>query len=465
MSEESNRVISNQIMYKQYNEFQPRYKYVRINMSNILSNKVPVTATGNQQVQFKLPYNTVYNISKSKISTLIPLAARAAGKYTYVTVDCWPFGNQSVSFETGNGLQLLNLTESSKYTKIVTKYNTSYRNYMTKDVSDMPHPLTSADNPSPLGTAGSDFLPENQYYSISAANTGAQNVPVYYELENFKHSILALNKDLYFGQNDMFLKYTVGASNNYAFEATNADTPVAGAATLTTAIGNLENVYLWLAVEQDPLIIQNIVSEYQSKGLRFLIDYPIITKSTAPASTNQSVVIPFVPANGKFLKRIYHTVWNSAESLNTLLDCENSATTASGNANTTAKVLSYNTYLDSLKLQDDIITCATATTDKAINQDDWRINQPFCRDSAILNYSIFQKNWAHIDDFCNPDQDKDVPSLQQNTREGLPMTHGIQYQFTANTASDNVAALSLIHVNFGIFLREVLVTSDGIQFI
>lgn len=56
-----------QMFYKQVDEFAPRYKYVKIYMSNILGNTIAVTATGTTAVQFKLPYNTVINLARSKI--------------------------------------------------------------------------------------------------------------------------------------------------------------------------------------------------------------------------------------------------------------------------------------------------------------------------------------------------------------------------------------------------------------
>ena len=57
----SSDVISPQIMYKKFQQHAPKYKYVRINMSNILSNQVPVTASSSVEVHYKLPYNTVFN--------------------------------------------------------------------------------------------------------------------------------------------------------------------------------------------------------------------------------------------------------------------------------------------------------------------------------------------------------------------------------------------------------------------
>lgn len=466
---ESSRVVSNQIYYKQSDEFTPRYKYVKINMSNILGNSVTglQASGGSVQVQFKLPYNTIFNLSKSKLATVIPVPASGTdGTYTYTVADAFPFGNQQISLETGNGLQLLNLPESARYTKVLTKVNTPFNKYATNDTSDMPHIINGgiapANNPSGLGTSGYSLF-DTQYYFTK--NNAANYIPVYYELSNFVHTILSLDKDIYFGSNDMYIKYSVGPVNSFCFQKASGSDPKSGAQ-LTNTIAALKNVYLYLAVEQQPQIIESIVQAYQSNGLKVLIDYPIVTKMQTPKDqSNQAIVIPFVPAQGRYLKRLYHTVWATNDSFNLALDCENGSTVASGSANTTAKILSYNSYLDSMKLQDDVVTAATATTENFLYRDDWRLNQPFCKDSAISSYEIYQKNWFHCDDFTTPKSDTVGNVDPQNLKNGLPMERGLQYQFIANVASTNTETPGLIHLNFAIFSREIFISKDGVQFI
>lgn len=451
-------VISNQIYYKQINQYAPRYKYVKIYMSNINGTAVTVTATGTTQVSFKMPYNTTFNLAKSKLVYLVPIQAQTTNTTAQIVSDCWPLGNNPVSFETGNGLQLMNLVESSKFTKILRKLNIPLNEYLTRDDTNYPFPCNvtgaTTTNQTGLGTVGSVAYLENQYYQQSGA-ASAFNVPVMYELSNFCNTILALDKDLYFGQNDMYFKFTIGPVNNWAYQTSTAGAGAGTIATLAPVIGSLQNVYLYLAVEQNPIIIDNLVSQYASSGLKILIDYPFVTKVATSGGANQSVVIPFTPAQGKFLKKVYHTVWNSTENLATALDCENT----SGNG----KVTSYNTYLDSTKLQDDIVVCAgnTANTTTVINEDDWRINQPECKNSAIFNQAVYTKNWFHCDNFQNPDMVKNAgPVSEQNIRDGLPMERGMQYTFSAATANT-----AFIHDNFAIFSRDVHISPMGVMFV
>ena len=129
-----------------------------------------------------------------------------------------------------------------------------------------------------------------------------------------------------------------------------------------------------------------------------------------------------------------------------------------------------------MKLQDDIVYCGTAgalaagvnnvnVSASQIYEDDWRVNQQFCKDSAILNYSVYQKNWFHCDSF-EPPRSNTVGNVDpQNLKNGLPMERGVQYQFICNVASNNANVLGLIHTNFAIFSREILINRDGIQFI
>lgn len=241
-------------------------------------------------------------------------------------VDCWPLGNALVTFETGNGLQLLlNLPEPAEFTKIIRKTTLPLQEFLTRDRMNFPYPSNVAGTTTQktgLGTVGSVAYLENQYYAQSAGAT-VLNVPIMYELSNFSHTILSLDKKLFFGHNDVYFKFSVDNVNKWAHQTNTAGASV-GAATLAPALGSLQNVYLYLAVEQNPLIIDQLVQRFNSTGLKFLIDYPIVTKVTSAASTNQTIVIPFVPAQGKFLKKIFHTVWNSTETVATALDCEHS---------------------------------------------------------------------------------------------------------------------------------------------
>ena len=444
MSIRGTDVVSPSVIYKQYSQLAPKYKYVRINLSNLQTSTVALSATTSTELQFKLPSNTVMNLSKSVLSASLVVPAQGAGIVSAMVADCYPFGG-AVSFETGNGLQILNLPYSSKFSKIVGKTSIKDDELITRDKSSFCYPCNSLINGLvPKTNDGSDdaaVVPylEPKYHRISD-DSKSNTILMQYALGDLRHTAFATDKDLYFGQNDMYVKLTLNGYNDWIFQDDYSGAPVY--ATLGNALTNLTSVYLYIAVEQNPTIIDQVVGHFNGNGIKLLIDYPITTRLTASSST-QNVVIPYVPSYGKTLRKVFHTLWNSTETLSTALDCDNTAHT---------RVISYNTYLDSTKLQDDLVVTAT--------NDAWRLNMDICKKSAVLNKAVYDRNFFHCDSFENEDMNKDNKLLpRENVVAGLPMDKGLQYQYTATTEDT-----SLVHLNFAIFTREVLINRNGVQF-
>jgi len=448
-TETSSGVITRQANYRPQAVIGPRYKYMRLNMSNLSSSSVALTATGSAQVHFKLPSNTVLNLARSKFECSATIAAQGASTYSYMWADCFPFG--AISLETGNGLQLMNLTEAPRYTKIVSKVQTEQKDFLTNDESELLFPSNSitasaaatplTGNPCYPGSADltQTYVVEPRYYFAPTAADAQQIVNVSYTLGKIKSTMLGLDKDIYFGQNDIYLKFTIEGTDKWAWKsADNGGTH----ATLSSVLASLSNVYLQLAVEQNPEITTELVSKFNASGLQLLIDFPIIHRQVNGIQTSQAWVINYTPANGKTLKRIYLSAWSGTETLQTTLDNNNAAGTA--------KITAYNTYLDSRKLQDDTITCS--------GLDAWRINEGVCRGSVYLDKNMYNKGWFHCDSFESHDRNSNVAA--ENLVDGLPMTNGLQYQFTGTSAG-----VALVITTFAIFQRMVLINKDGVQFV
>ena len=141
-----------------------------------------------------------------------------------------------------------------------------------------------------------------------------------------------------------------------------AASPATGA---TAVAGNItvQNIYLFLAVEQNQLIVDSIIHKVMSSGLRLNIPYTTAFRNSS-AGTIANIQIPLTQQYGKKFKRMLHTVWNATESVNTAMDCVNFAG---------SKIVSYNTYLDQRQLQDYPLSTASPSA-TALNVDDWREN-------------------------------------------------------------------------------------------
>jgi len=432
-----------QINYSQAMLHAPKYRYLRVPMSNIQSSSVTVGATTTTNVEFKLPYNTVMNLSKSKLSCAMSLAAETTN-LSNVIADAYPFFGQ-VSLETTNGLRMVDLPYSTKYSKIVGKACTSFSDFMTRGRCDFLDPCKTLGTSNYIANvAGSvDYLEPNYYHQSAAAT--AQKIQMSYELGNFKETILALDKDTYFGNNEIVLKLTIDNVDKWAFDSVLAVGSSAGA-TLTTALTSLTSFYLYLAVETNPIIVDSVRQKFDTEGIKLVISYPITNQASA-ASASQNRVINYTPAHGHHLKSIWHSVWDNTEAFSTSVDCNNT---------NGAKIESFNTYLDNDKLQTDLVDCKNTTNNSA---DSWRLVQPICKNTPILNQDVFMKNWFHADVFTNVDALKD-PKLNDNTVDGIEMKNGLMYQFVATAVSATYS-----HMTFAIFQRNLSISKDGIQFI
>lgn len=429
------QAYSSQIVFKQHSRLAPRYKMLRVNLSNLNTNQMTLSATNTTQLSFKLPYNVAFNLSKSRFAGSLAVLAQTNAFTSGAIADAWPFFG-SVSLETGNGIQLVNLTDPTKYSKVVGQTGMDYKEYLTRDTSDLIAPSNSATNATQTGVAQSVAYLEPLHLDESTANN-AKTITYNLGLGDFKNTILGLDKDLYFGQNDIYLKITIGNYDKWIYETTTDVTlPVALAA------NSFSSVYLYLAVEQNPVITDALRDKFDSTGIQLLIDYPITTRVSSAAGTSQSIIVPYQPSMGKTLKKVVYTCWHATENLGTSVDNDNTAG---------AKIATYNTYVDAQKLQDDVVTCSTV--------DPWRLNEAVCRGTPVINRAVYMKNFFHQDTFENVDMAKESKTAETAV-DGLKMDKGLQWQLSGTSAN-----AAFIHLVFGIFQREILINRDGVQFV
>ncbi len=450
----SEQVASKQIYYKKFDEMAPRYKYVRVPLSNLNSTTVTVAATATSAIAFKLPYNQTYNLSKSRIRFDVPIAAQTAFSNTAADSFSWC---DSISLETGNGLQLVNATNCNRYCHIATKLLTKQAEFLTRDITDGTFPQLTTLNP--MGTvaiataspAGVFVAQTNEpQYLIQSVTGTALTVQVNHALGDIKHTLFALDKDLYFGNNDMYIRANIDYVDHWCYHTTTLalGTPV----TLTTPMTSLTNCYLYLAIEQNPMLVDKLVTQFNTSELKVLTDYTVTNRVLTGAGTTQTLAVNLTPSMGKTLRRIYQMVFSGSATVgNPYFDCSNIAG---------SKITNYNTWLDSTKLVDNVIDCAAeALAPSGTKLDSWIYNSPFCKDSVIASNYMYLKNWFHCDSFENakPNNVEGIPV--ENTSDGVVMRNPILYQYNAVSPS-----LALNLINVAVFTRNVRISLKGVDF-
>jgi hypothetical protein len=186
-----------------------------------------------------------------------------------------------------------------------------------------------------------------------------------------------LNKDLYFGGEILRLKIHWNNSRSFLYTTDNPDAVTN--ATALAVVHQLSNVYLHLAVENDPDISAAVVQNTLTNGVSLLMPYIHTRQQTTSASTSKTVTNKYNLGHGRRVQRIY----TSAFDANAVLMVNNN-----DNAGDT-RITNYDTSIDGVKQMD-----------YAWNQfNNWLHNACMLKGSAVMNNELNAVNYVHIENF------------------------------------------------------------------
>lgn len=346
--------------------------------------------------------------------------------------------------------------------------------------------------PQALDSTGTIRRTEQRYlFSVGRADTQAPGnhdrrtfINYLIKFGQIPHSIFALNKDLYFGET-LILQINWAPVNRIGFkgvayfrqaeDVTAADTnditaelhpastylgytPPAGApvggnaanAVLPAVNSNapagkqnfqMNNVTLYLAVETNRALIETIVRQMSTSGLRMLVPYVVANKYTSTAGTTQNVQQRINRAWGRTLLRVYHSVFNATETEIYAYDNYN----VSG-----SKVTNVYTTLDNDRIQEVNLDCTT--------QDEWLFMSDLLKGTAYQSPEHFQSSWALVDDWTGRSP---VEHKKMDIGEcGLTLAQERLWQIYMQTA-----AASYNHYSFFVTQKMLTITPTQITII
>lgn len=462
-AESPNILLPSQVDFKLHAIASPKYKYAKIALNNYPSGQVQIDPSSSTMLEFKLPV-LVYNKARSFLAWQEDIRAPAAAKVVWTHEDNFTLGN-SVTFGSGSGVNLVDLQWAQNYTKVARKIATSVDDLLVND--DMSGLYKSnkaaADNKVPGGydrINGVKFAGRDNYIEPCYSSSGALNTAVTrfrrFPLSGFVGTLLAVDRDFY-SPLEMFLRIQAGHGDKMSFSSDDpsqaGNTPASGA--VSPGRITISNCFLYLALEQDPDLINGMLAKYQSGNLKFRMPFTTAFRTPGGAKGGPTnVQIQLSNQFGKRLKSILHTVWNPNEKLNTAYDCSN----FDGE-----KIERYRTYMDTIPLQDDVISCERPDPANAMFlQDDWMENKKFLTKSSIISRDQYSLNWFHKDQFFEPTDDNTLPS-EISLDRGLPMDKSRQWSFQATVPAGGID--NLIHYTWVEFARDVIVTSMGPQLV
>ena len=462
----------NNINYKTVAQASGKYRYLRLALNNITGTQITLSATASQQLEWKLPVG-VYNLARSYVQYTDNNVIDGV-KSLFGYDNTLPIA-QNIQFGTAGGMNLCDLNFANNYINVARPIDTDIDVFLTNDVTSKFSKFDTAGPTTLLNVFPPGIAPgENNIYSLATAVTfndpsccGIQHVRqsitatrglvgvTQFPLAGVTNTILAMDRDQYFPDN-MYLRINTAVTTKVAYAGTAINLPAGGPANLV-AQPILKDIYLYLAMEQDNLIIESLMAKYASGNLKYQVPYTTAFRNAVGVGAS-TVQIQLNSQYGKKLKRVLTTFFNSNEltggaSSNLAYDHQN----YSG-----VKVSSFQTYVNNRPLQDSLCSCVqpvtsdasiAGATSGAVGLDDWRENKASCTNTAIKTSLQYQMHWFHADNFYEKNIDSSVP--QDNIDQGLSLAEPIAWSIQSNNA------VGLTNYTFCHFSRDLQITPAG----
>ena len=295
----------------------PTYQFNRMTAYKRL-NIYALNSTSSQQNTFQI-IPSVYNLSKSFLEYTIFVPAQGVSNSVWMNTN----GNKSISCITvsvQSGFVLLDLPNFDRYLDTISRRTIALDDLLFRDI---PTNYSAANGYAGNKTCFESLIPNNGATSyvrldnsavnkLSEAqyvNSGAANTAYYYDvklsLKDLVDTFLAVNHDFWFGGNIFNIVIYWNPTANWIWQGTSTTNPATGATALSVTGANIQNLQLYLAVEQNQDICGFIQAKTKTEsGLTLKIPYPYQFPQLLSTSANNPQV-QYNSSNGLFLKRLY----------------------------------------------------------------------------------------------------------------------------------------------------------------
>lgn len=444
------KVVATELISKPQTLAAPKYRFMKVFPTRGTAD-VSFGPNARVQVQFEIPTQS-FNYSKSYICGTITLPAPINPTDNHwVYRDCTAWCSRA-SFKTRSGAILFDLDYVGNYTKTVNRFETSLDELMSTDSTD----ILFSNRPPIIATQLENKRPNNEDINhpnvepVYCTTRGAVNQPyaVPFRIPLSKlvpNSVFSRKSDLKFPE-IAILTLTVGPGTKVSWINTAIGNPVTGAADCTV-VSAISDFHLYMARQDDP-IYEAMFEERLQNGFVIPINVPIqtMTQIDAPGVGGvQSVAVTYNSGHGHRLVKIYHSVFDPADSKNLAYD---------NNCATVRKVISYYAKVQGVRTTDD---------DLATDPDDpsaYLYHKSLLEDTSVTNARIYHANFAHIEDvgrIGGPKRWKELGFRKDDADVGVPLTQDYKFEFVARTTNNMYH-----HYTFAIVQRLLKVNASAV---
>lgn len=424
------------------------YKYTKV-LPQAGSTSATIASTGGTQVILELPPSS-FSGGDSVMHSDVTIAAEGTGNFTNAHLNgAIPLFNK-ITLATRAGVRLCEINDADKYQHLVRMYETCLDELAEKSTEEehntdmlcMTDDLAS-NNGLPF-KAGVDVSRDYTNFRLSA--DGGDNTAMSYKLrvalkELMPNTVFSKSDNPRFWNETLLLTLDLNTRDKVGWLSTSATDPATGAGALTNNI-TLSNVYLQLAQVADETVDAQLKMEY-SQGWSENILYPQLIYKNTQSGTSQSLSVQLNGTYGKMCKRIYTTLFNT--------DTNNLAYDHSTTSAYVDKVQSYNSYVDNLPNENEVVSVGT---------NDYDFIRKKLRGGIIRDPSSYWQQWAIVKDFSGSDSLCD----KNHFHSGIELVDAngfgreLKYSILSTTASG-----SFMWWSVGIFVRRLSVSPAGIN--
>lgn len=262
--------------------------------------------TADSEVLIELP-PSVFNLSKSVLSFEVVVTAPGANNNVLWMTGCSPISR--LVLQTRSGQYLCDIPNFAQYMYSSGLITRSLHELLSSDMAvnnrDTAAACFETTNGIQITAVGADLNPAKTLTDSAATSPTA--VRYHIPLTLFGGTIFAINKLLYFGE-PIQMRVVFVDFRRLGYISTPA--------VLATGAG-ISNIALWVAIERDQGITQQIMSLYEREGINLNFPYVYGTKYTN-AGGSFSINQRFSKAYGKSLLRAFTANLNATESADTL---------------------------------------------------------------------------------------------------------------------------------------------------
>ena len=395
--------FSEELVYSKGISSHGNYKYLRIVPIGSGGQSPTLSLTSTVQTQFELP-NNVINLSKSKLCFDLNIGTQGAGICNNVHGNALSLIDR-ITLTSRSGTILADIPNCHIFGNMVSAVKTKYSDIVSRTpintqsmtmgghatvgtalalsqltpVSDIVRCNGTANYHCPPPAVGPAlaFTPVSEPVVLfTAAANVANSISYQIELSAFKDTLMQINKNIYFDDN-LLLTITWNSANKFSFTTpltASVANPVAQA-----VIPTLSGLYIYTACETDPTIISQLVSTVNA-GFSMVVPFVRGQKFASAASAGASMQQRISKSDCSTLLRTYFSIFTDVE---TSRDAYN---------HSDANILTYNTMMDGLRLQDFTLSVADGTA--------YLCNERNLQNSAMQSIKQYKQNFVHIDNWC-----------------------------------------------------------------